>query len=223
MKDIIVKPSLFSFSIDLPQTRLDPFNQVLLSEFSIRIAEALQASPSPESFRLRIGDALFSYDLFCTFFGDNVDVRKTAERLTLRFKNGRVQADLGFIFDRVDRFLRAFASGHGQVVAVTGFCHGLCASKEDRDIFLRQFAVTEAVTGPGLVGRIKVGDWVEPIKVMAEASFIFPDGLFVHWETTHTNREDIKTMPSDHYKKVAYLIPSSFFAAAAVFGLKLEF
>jgi hypothetical protein len=94
MKDIIVKPSLFSFSIDLPQRRLDPFNQVLLSELSIRIAEALQASPSTESFRLRIGDALFSYDLFCTFFGDNVDVRKTAERLTLTFKNGMAKGNL---------------------------------------------------------------------------------------------------------------------------------
>lgn len=70
MKEITIRPSLFSFSVDLPLPRLDPFNQVLLSELSIRIAEALQAPVSPERFRLRIGDALFSYDLFCSFFGD---------------------------------------------------------------------------------------------------------------------------------------------------------
>jgi hypothetical protein len=93
MKEINIRPSLFSFSVDLPLPRLDPFNQVLLSELSIRIAEALQAPVSPERFRLRIGDALFSYDLFCSFFGDNVEVKKTAERISLTFKNGRIRRE----------------------------------------------------------------------------------------------------------------------------------
>jgi hypothetical protein len=223
MKDISVKPSLFSFSIDLPQPRLDGFNPVRLTELSLRIAEALQAPPSSDSFRLRVGDALFGYDLVCTFFGGNVEVKKTADRITLTFKNGRVQADIGFIFDRVARFLEAFASGHEQAVAVTGFCHGFGASEEDRNAFLGQFAVAKDVTGPGVTGRVTVHDWVEPIKVMAEASLVLPAGLFVHWETTYRNREQVKTMPTDHFKSVAYAIPSSFVAAAAVFGLKIEF
>jgi hypothetical protein len=178
---------------------------------------------SLDNFRLRVGDALFGYDLFCTFFGGNVDVKKTADRLTLTFKNGRVQADIGCIFDRIARFLEAFASGYEQPVAVTGFCHGLSASKEDRNAFLDQFAVTKAVIGPGIAGRVTVHDWEEPIKVMAEASFVLDAGLFVHWETIYRSRAQLKTMPADHFKQVAYAIPSSFVAAAAEFGLKIEF
>jgi hypothetical protein len=222
MTDISVRPSLFSFSIDLPQPKLDGFNPLLLSELSFRIAEALQVPASSDSFRLRVGDALFGYDLLCTFFGGNVDVKKTAERLTLTFKNGRVQADIPFIFDRVARFLGAFASGHEQAVAIAGFCHGLSPSEEDRNAFLAQFAVTKAVTAPGVTGRVTVHDWIEPIKVMAEASFVLPAGLFVHWETTYRNLGQIKTMRPDHFKNVAYAIPASFVAAAAVFGLKIE-
>ena len=223
MKDISVKPSLFSFSIDLAQPRLDGFNPVRLTELSLRIAEALQAPASSDNFRLRVGDALFGYDLVCTFFGGNVDVKKTADRLTLTFKNGRVQADIAFIFDRVARFLEAFAAGHEQAVAVAGFCHGLSASEEDRNGFLGQFAVTKEVTGPGVTGRVTVRNWVEPIKVMAEASLVLPKALFVHWETTYTNPEQMKTLPADHFKNMAYAIPASFIAAAAVFGLKIEF
>jgi hypothetical protein len=59
--------------------------------------------------------------------------------------------------------------------------------------------------------------------VSAEASLILPDALFVFWETAHTNPENIKTMTEDTFRKAAYAIPVSFFAAAAVFGLKIEF
>jgi hypothetical protein len=216
MKDISVKPSLFSFSIDLPQPRLDGFNPVRLTELSLRIAEALQAPPSSDSFRLRVGDALFGYDLLCTFFGGNVEVKKT------RPSNADFQrmAESRRI---LDSSLIAFASGHEQAVAVTGFCHGLGGSEEDRNTFLGHFAVTKDVTGPGVTGRVTVHDWVEPIKVMAEASLVLPAGLFIYWETTYRNREQVKTMPTDHFKNVAYAIPSSFVAAAAVFGLKIEF
>src|ERR1700751_2426583 len=141
MKEVNLKPSLFSFSIDLPQPKLGGFNPILLSELSLRIADALQAPVVSDSFRLRVGDGLFGYDLFCTFFGGNVDVKKTAERLTLTFKNGRVQADIPFIFDWVARFLQAFAAGHQQPVIVTGFCHSKSPSVEDRSAFLEQFAV----------------------------------------------------------------------------------
>jgi hypothetical protein len=123
----------------------------------------------------------------------------------------------------VARFLEAFAAGHEQAVAVTGFCHGLSASEEDRNGFLGQFAVTKEVTGPGVTGRVTVRNWVEPIKVMAEASLVLPKALFVHWETTYTNPEQMKTLPADHFKNMAYAIPASFIAAAAVFGLKIEF
>jgi len=223
MKELSLKPSVFSFSIDLSQSKLDGFNPILLSELSLRVADALQAPATSDSFRLRVGDALFGYDLLCTFFGGNVDVRKTAERLTLTFKNGRVQADIPFIFDRVARFLQAFAAGHQQTVTVTGFCHGKTASDEDQTAFLDQFAVTKDVIGPGVTGRVTVRDWAKPIKVTAEASLILPQGIFVFWETTYTNPEQIKTMADDHFKKVAYAIPPSFIAAAAVFGLKVEF
>jgi hypothetical protein len=149
MKELSLRPSVFSFSIGLPQSKLDGFNPILLSELSLRIADALQAPATSDAFRLRVGDALFGYDLSCAFFGGNVEVKKTAERFTLTFKNGRVQADIPFIFDRVARFLQAFGSGPQQRVIVTGFCHGKSASDEDRIAFLEQFAVTKDVTGPG--------------------------------------------------------------------------
>lgn len=223
MMELAIKASLFGGSVELPLPRLDPFNQVLLSEFSNRISEVLEAPMAPERFRLRVGDALFSYDLFCSFFGDNVQVKKTAERISLIFKNGRLLSDLDFIGKSTSRFLEAFASGHGQIVIFAGFCHGTSSSQAERDAFLAQFAVKEAVVGPGLTGRVKVDDWPELIKITAEASFIVPAGLFLGWETSYTNRQEIKGIPEGQPAKVSDRIGPSFEAAAAVFGLKLQF
>lgn len=69
---ITVRATLFGASIDLPIQRPDPFNQLLLSEFSNRVAEVLQVPMVPEQFRVRIGDALFWYELLGSFLGDNV-------------------------------------------------------------------------------------------------------------------------------------------------------
>jgi predicted nucleic acid-binding protein len=49
-----------------------------------------------------------------------------------------IEVVIAVIFDRVARFLEAFAGGNEQAVAVTGFCHGLSASEEDRNGFLGQ-------------------------------------------------------------------------------------
>jgi len=113
---IIIKASVFGGSVELPIERPDPFNQVLLSEFSNRVAQALQIPMASEQFRVRIGDALFWYELVGSFFGGNVQVRKTADRATLTFKNAGGQGDLEFIGTRTARFLEAFATGPHQVV-----------------------------------------------------------------------------------------------------------
>jgi hypothetical protein len=223
MIEIAIKASLFGGSIELPSSRLEPFNQVLLSEFSNRISEILEAPMAPERFRLRIGDALFSYDLFCSFFGDNVQVKKSAERVSLMFKNGRLRSDLDFIGTRTARFLNAFASGQGQVIFLSGFCHGACRSQSERDTFLAQFAVEEAVIGPGLTGRVKVNTWPEPIRVTSEASFVVPGGLFINWETSYTKRRELKGVPEHQNSEVSERIGPSFGSAAEIFGLKLEF
>lgn len=152
-----------------------------------------------------------------------MDVKKSADRLTLTFKNGRIQADIPFIFERVARFLQVFAAGNQQNIVITGFCHGKSASKENRNAFLEQFAATKDVVGPGVTGRVAVRDWANPIKVMAEASQVLPDGLFVFWETTYSSPDQTKIKAEDHFKKVADAIPTSFVAAAAVLGLKIEF
>jgi hypothetical protein len=47
--------------------------------------------------------------------------------------------------------------------------------------------------------------------------------LFIYWETSYTNLDAVKSMPEDQYKKVSERIPPGFEAAAAVFGLKLEY
>jgi hypothetical protein len=194
---------------------------VLLSEFSNRFAEVLLIQPTPEQFRLRIGDALFWYELLCSFFGDNVQVRKTADRISLTFRNGRLRSDIEFIGVRTARFLEAFASGPEQVVILSAFCHANCTSQGDRDAFLAQFAVKESVVGPGLTGRVRVADWPEPIKINAEASFVVPGGLFIGWETSYTNSKE-KYATQDK-QKLSERIGSSFGLAAEVFGLKVEF
>ncbi len=217
-----IEPVLFGGTVDLPIQRLESFNPVLLSEFSNRAAEVLLIPPTPEQFRLRIGDALFWYELLCSFFGDNVQVRKTADRISLTFKNGRLWGDIEFIGSRTARFLEAFASGPEQVVILSAFCHGNCSSQRDRDAFLAQFAVKESVVGPGVTGRVKVGDWPELIKINAEASFVLPGGLFIGWETSYTNPKE-KDAAQDKQKKLSERIGSSFGLAAEVFGLKVEF
>ena len=219
---ITIKASLFGGSLDLPIQRLDPFNPLLLSEFSNRVAEVLQVPMVPEQFRVRIGDALFWYELFGSFLGDNVQVRKTADRVSLIFKNARLGSDIQFIGNRTARFLEAFGLGSQQVVIFTAFCHGSCSSKDERDAFLAPFAVRESVVGPGLTGRVKVANWPELIKVNAEASFIVPEGLFIGWETSYTNPKE-RDAAQDHHKKMSEQIGPSLQSAAEVFGLKLQF
>jgi hypothetical protein len=221
MMAMTIKPLLFGGSVDLPLQRLDSFNQVLLSEFSNRVAEVLLVPAVPEQFRLRIGDALFWYELLCSFLGDNVQVRKSADRISLIFKNARLRSDIDFIENRTARFLEAFASGPGQVAIFTAFCHGNCSSQEERDAFLAQFAVKESVVGPGLTGRVKVSNWPQLIKINAEASFIVPGGLFVGWETSYTNPKE-KDASQDQQRKLSELIGPSFESAAEAFGLKIE-
>jgi hypothetical protein len=218
---ITIKASLFGGSIDLP-ARADPFNPIILSELSHRVAEALQIPVVPDQFRLRIGDALFWYELLGSFIGDNVQVRKTADRLSLLFKNGRLKSDVEFIGNRVARFLEAFASGPGQVVIFTAFCHGECSSQEERDAFLSPFALRGSVAGPGLTGRVTVPNWPDLIKFNAEASFILPAGLFVGWETSYTNSSE-KEAVQEQQKITAERIGAALESAADVFGLRLEF
>ena len=84
------------------------------------------------------------------------------------------------------------------------------------------FAVAESVVGPGVTGRVRVSDWPEPIKINAEASFVVPTGLFIGWETSYTNPME-KGATQSQQRKMSDRIGSSLEAAAAVFGLKLEF
>jgi hypothetical protein len=223
MKDIIIKASLFGGSIELPLQRLDPFNSVFLSEFANRIAEVLQVQVLPENFRLRIGDALFSYDLSGSFLGENINVHRSANRISLSFKNGRVQSDLAVIAGCTDRFLEAFASGLGQVAFFSGFCHGACESQQARDAFLAQFAVSQSVVGPGLTGRIQVPDWPTPVKITSEASVIVTEGLFVGCEMSYINQQELKDAMQGPKAKISARAGPTFERAAAVFGLRLIF
>ena len=77
------------------------------------IKTALQKDSS-DSFRLRVGDALFGDDLICTFFGGNVDVKKTADRLTLTFKNGEQR-----IFDATSGNLLSIIDRNGNTTQLT--------------------------------------------------------------------------------------------------------
>jgi hypothetical protein len=216
---ITTKATLFGSSVDLPFRRPDPFNPLLLADFSNRVADALLLPIQSEQFRLRIGDALYWYELLGSFLNDNIQVRKSADRVTLTFKNGRVANDVEFIATRVSRFLDAFASGFEQQVVLTAFCHAGCNSTDERDHFLAPFAVAESVVGPGITGRVRVPGWPEPIKVNIEASFVVVGGLFVGWETAYTNREKNAGQAS----KISEQIFPSFETAAGVFGVKVEF
>jgi hypothetical protein len=143
---ITTKAVVFGGSIDLPLRRPDPFNPLVLSEFANRVAEVLLLPIQADQFRVRIGDALYWYELVGSFLGDNVQFKKTAERATLIFKNGRVSADVQFIGVRTDRFIEAFVSGAGQQVILTAFCHASCASLAERDRFLSPFAIADSVS-----------------------------------------------------------------------------
>ena len=219
---ITTKAVQFGGGVDLPFRRPDPFNSLVLSEFANRIAEVLLLPVQADQFRVRVGDALYWYELVGSFLGDNVQFKKTAERATLVFKNGRVAADVQFIGIRTARFIQALGSGDGQQVILTAFCHASCASLEERDRFLSPFAIADSVVGPGLTGRVRVTDWPEPIKVNIEASFLVSGGLFVAWETAYTSTSQMKATQDDQ-QKMSELIGASFETAAGVFGLKLEF
>jgi len=201
--------------------RPDPFNQVILAEFSNRVAEALSVPMIPDLFRVRIGDPLFGYELTASFFGDNVQIKRTADRVSLTFKNARSISDLQFIGARIAGFLD-LCTTPGQVGVVSAFVHGGCHTPEERDAFLAPYAVSREVTGPGLTGRVKVPEWPDLIKVTAERSFIESKGLYIAWETTYTRPA---FSPGSFQRDATFWerFEAGLQAASKVFGIDFKF
>lgn len=211
---LTLTPKLFGASLEVTYPRLRPFNPIELDEFCTRATASLAFPHSSDRFRLRPGDALYGYELVGNFLGENVQLRRTAERAVLTLRNGRTSQDQQFILNKASAFLQGFGTD-AQAISLTAFCHGLSSEEGAVEAYLRRFVINGRIKFPGATGRVEVEGWPELVKVNLEASFLVQGGVFVSWETP-------LVVPSPERPSNDLLERSSHAlrSAAAVFGLE---
>lgn len=166
----------------------------------------------PDQVHLRITDTAFDYQLNAQLFNGNGFFALSAQKVVLGANNARGRADGDLLVEVVNRFLRMFV-GPRTTILFSANTHGKLESASVRDDYLKRFRFDQRITGPGVVGYVRLNDWSEDIRIQVEPSLGVEDSLFLTW-TTKFSSDD----PEGISEKLIRILES----VVEVYGLKLK-
>jgi hypothetical protein len=137
----------------------------------------------PEQVHLRAVDVVFDYQLNAQFFGGNGFFAFNSQKVVFAAQNAKGKADGDLLIEVVNRFLRMFAVPEKLMVLFSANAHAKTEAVSTRNDYLSRFRFDQRITGPGIVGFVRLDDWPEDVKLLVEPSLGFDDSLFLAWTT----------------------------------------
>jgi len=167
----------------------------------------------PDQVHLRAADVAFDYQLNAQLFGGNGFFALNAQKAVLGANNARGIADGNLLVEVVNRFLAMFVGPSRVTILLSANAHAKLESASVRDAYLKQFRLDQRITGPGVVGYVRLEGWPEDVRFQVEPSLGISDSLFLAWNTKFS-ADDLQGI-LDRLIKVLQ-------SAVEVYGLKLK-
>ena len=139
---------------------------------------------SPTQIALRHGDSLFNYELSFSLFNGNAIFRISAEKLHLAFTNARGEKEGEIIADCVAKMHEQATFPEINRTTITANAQVTLPSVEDTQKYLLRYAnPAKGIVSGGTIAFVQSEAWSEPIRLSVEQSLIYPNGLFLYWQT----------------------------------------
>lgn len=166
----------------------------------------------PDQVHLRTMDVAFDYQLNAQLFNGSGFFALNSQKAILGANNARGRADGSLLVEVVNRFLRMFV-GARTTILFSANTHGKLESASVRDDYLKRFRFDQRITGPGVVGYVRLNDWPEDVRFQVEPSLGVEDSLFLTWATK---------VSTDDSEGISEKLIEIFESVVEVYGLKLK-
>jgi hypothetical protein len=139
---------------------------------------------SPTQIALRHGDSLYNYELSFSLFNGNAIFKISAEKLHLAFANARGEKDGETVADCVAKIHEQVALPEMSRTIITANAQVTLPSIEDTQKYLLRYAnPAKGIVSGGTIAFVQSETWPEPIRLSVEQSLVYPNGLFLYWQT----------------------------------------
>ncbi len=167
----------FKKAVLLKDARIPDFAQKCLEVFA-------SYGLSPTQIALRHGDSLFNYKFSFSLFNGNAIFKISAEKLHLAFTNARGEKDAETIADCVAKMHEQVALPEINRTVITANAQVTLPSVEDTQKYLLRYAnPANGIISGGTIAFVQSEAWPEPIRLSVEQSLVYPNGLFLYWQT----------------------------------------
>jgi hypothetical protein len=170
--------SFFKKAVLFKDARCDEVSQKCLEAFA-------SYGLRPTQIAFRTGDQMFNYDVSFSLFNGNGTFRISAEKLDVSLQNAASEKDLEIVEDCVTKIYGHVPLPDIHNTSISANAQATFASKEALQEFLTYANPTKQIVWRGTIAYILLPTWPEEIRLMADRSVIYPDGVFSTWNTAY--------------------------------------
>ena len=200
--------AFFSTPAAFDRTALQTMAATALQQFS-------EYGLRPSQINQRLGDQLFDYEVSFSLFNNQAHFRVGSERLFVNVQNARGQRDAQLLAECIVRATKCVDSSTIGKLNFQAASHAVFENEADYAPFFSPFVdATNAVIGGGRIILAQEKDWPAPVRLLAENSLNFKDGVFLLCSTEHSGVVSLEAL---------HAVADRFGKTAQKLGLKIRF
>ena len=142
----------------------------------------------------RQGDQLFDYELSFSLFNGLGQFRLSAERFSVNLQNARGERDVQVILECLVRAAQCVGSNDSCKLNIQANSHAIFESESQCNAFFANFAnPSQGIIDGGRIIFVREEGWVSPVRLTAERSLGFKEGVFLVFSTERTGIAHLET------------------------------
>lgn len=154
-------------------------------EFGLRCGQVLQ----------RQGDQLFDYELSFSLFNGQAQFRLNAERYSLNLQNVRTERDAQLVLESLVRATQCVGSSNNCKLNLQANAHATFESESQCGAFFAAFSnPSQGIIDGGRIIFVREEGWGSPVRLTAERSLGFKEGVFLVFSTEIQGVADLETL-----------------------------
>jgi hypothetical protein len=175
--------SLFKRPLLLKQARYDEVAQSCWEAFS-------SYGLKPAQIAIRSVGPAFNHSLSFSLFSGNGIVKFTAEKLEMNFQNATGRKDYEIVSDCMAKLYEHVPLPEITDTSMNASAHATAVSLEVLQEYMVRFAnPTKQIVRGGVIAHIPCKNWPKEIRMTIEHSLVFPDGIFLTWQTAISQKK----------------------------------
>lgn len=161
----------------------------------------------PTQIAIRFGDLAFNHDLSFMLFNGNGTFKFSSEKVEIHIQNASGQKDFEIVVDCILKVYEHIPLPEIRHTTISATEQAAAASIEVVQQYMARFAdPAKQIVQGGAIAHVVCKGWPQEIRMTVEQSIVFPEGIFLTWQTTFPEKKlsrDVLKALSDACKEAA--------------------